>query len=206
MKFPFFASFLIFCLWLSYEIHKHRNQEAKSRDAFWEKEAAANNTRRKSLDDLDYIRIPFDSLPMDTLKEDPVIMQCHETLHELSASPIVNLTGISNTDLKLTYGAPNIDLLSCYDQRYTLLARTLQDWAAALAGKDFPLEAVSVLEFAVSTHTDVSASYKLLSSLYQKQGCPEKIRDLIPIAESLNSGMKKHILSLLEEALSQAAN
>lgn len=206
MKFPFFASFLIFCLWLSYEIHKHRNQEAKSRDAFWEKEAAANNTRRKSLDDLDYIRIPFDSLPMDTLKEDPAIMQCHETLHELSASPIVNLTGISNTDLKLTYGAPNIDLLSCYDQRYTLLARTLQDWAAALAGKDFPLEAVSVLEFAVSTHTDVSASYKLLSSLYQKQGCPEKIRDLIPIAESLNSGMKKHILSLLEEALSQAAN
>ena len=206
MKFPFFASFLIFCLWLSYEIHKHRNQEAKSRDAFWEKEAAANNTRRKSLDDLDYIRIPFDSLPMDTLKEDPAIMQCHETLHGLSASPIVNLTGISNTDLKLTYGAPNIDLLSCYDQRYTLLARTLQDWAAALAGKDFPLEAVSVLEFAVSTHTDVSASYKLLSSLYQKQGCPEKIRDLIPIAESLNSGMKKHILSLLEEALSQAAN
>ena len=34
----------------------------------------------------------------------------------------------------------------------------------------------------------------------------EKIRDLIPIAESLNSGMKKHILSILEEALSQAAN
>ena len=143
---------------------------------------------------------------MDALKEDPVILQCHETLRELSASPIVNLTGISNTDLKLTYGAPNIDLLSCYDQRYTLLARTLQDWAAALAGKDFPLEAVAVLEFAVSTHTDVSASYKLLSSLYLKQGCPEKIRDLIPVAESLNSGMKKHILSILEEALSQAAN
>ena len=206
MKFPFFASFLIFCLWLSYEIHKHRNQEAKNRDAFWEKEAAANNTRRKSLDHLDYIKIPFDALPMDALKEDPVILQCHETLRELSASPIVNLTGISNTDLKLTYGAPNIDLLSCYDQRYTLLARTLQNWAAALAGKDFPLEAVAVLEFAVSTHTDVSASYKLLSSLYLKQGCPEKIRDLIPVAESLNSGMKKHILSILEEALSQAAN
>mgnify|MGYP004657648237 FL=1 len=206
MKFPFFASFLIFCLWLSYEIHKHRNQEAKNRDAFWEKEAVANNTRRKSLDHLDYIKIPFDALPMDTLKEDPVILQCHKTLQELSASPIVNLTGISNTDLKLTYGAPNIDLLSCYDQRYTLLARTLQDWAAALAGKDFPLEAIAVLEFAVSTHTDVSASYKLLSSLYLKQGCPEKIRDLIPVAESLNSGMKKHILSILEEALSQAAN
>ena len=206
MKFPFFASFLIFCLWLSYEIHKHRNQEAKNRDAFWEKEAVANNTRRKSLDHLDYIKIPFDALPMDALKEDPVILQCHETLRELSASPIVNLTGIGNTDLKLTYGAPNIDLLSCYDQRYTLLARTLQDWAAALAGKDFPLEAIAVLEFAVSTHTDVSASYKLLSSLYLKQGCPEKIRDLIPVAESLNSGMKKHILSILEEALSQAAN
>ena len=75
MKISFFASFIIFCLWLGYEIHKHRNLEAKANEDFWEKEAAANATRRKSLDSLNYIKIPFESLPMDTLPDDPKVSE-----------------------------------------------------------------------------------------------------------------------------------
>ena len=108
MKFPFFASFIVFCLWLTYEIHKSRRKEEQSAEAFWAREAEANRTRRRPLDDLSYITIPFDTLPMDTMKDDPEIADCHDTLHSLSEGPIVNLTGISNTDLKLMYGAPNI--------------------------------------------------------------------------------------------------
>ena len=44
MKISFFASFIIFCLWLGYEIHKHRNLEAKANEDFWEKEAADNES------------------------------------------------------------------------------------------------------------------------------------------------------------------
>ncbi|MBO5056752.1 MAG: hypothetical protein J6C64_10435 [Lachnospiraceae bacterium] len=203
MKFPFFASFIVFCIWLSFEIRKHRRIQEKASDSFWEKEAAANNTRRKPLDDLNYIHIPFDSLPMDVLKEDPGVAQCHETLYTLSKDPIVNLTGISNTDLKLKYGAPNIDLLSCYDQRYTTLARTLQTWANILYENGFVSEACTVLEFAVETHTDVSSSYKLLSSIYRQNGQIDKIRSLIPIASQLNSVLSGHIVASLEEAIKQ---
>ena len=201
MKFTFFASFIVFCIWLGYEIHKHRNKQAKVDKDFWEKETAANNTRRKSLDNLDYIRIPFDSLPMETMKDDPVIADYHKTLRELSASPIVNFTGISNTDLKLMYGAPNIDLLSRYDQCYTTLVRILQDWAMLLAENDYSEDACRILEFAVSTGTDISASYKLLVKLYNRLGTPEKINSLLPIAEGLNSGMKNHILTFLQEKI-----
>ncbi len=42
MKFPIFASFIIFCIWLGYELHKRRNMDEKSNQSFWEKEAAAN--------------------------------------------------------------------------------------------------------------------------------------------------------------------
>ena len=199
MKFPFFASFIVFCILLSYEIRKHRNLEAKAEESFWEKEAAANNTRRKSLDDLDYITIPFDSLPMDTLNDDPAVKEYHETLHTISEGPIVNFTGISNTDLKLKYGAPNIDLLSLYDQRYTTLARTLQSWSQILYDNSRIHEAQTVLEFAVNTRTDISASYKLLSKIYQETGQSEKIKNLIPIAEGLNSPLAKHIAASLRE-------
>ena len=41
-------------------------------------------------------------------------------------------------DLKLEYGTANINDLSQYDQNYTLLVRTLQKWAEALAAADHP--------------------------------------------------------------------
>ena len=201
MKFPFFASFIVFCIWLGYELHKQRNKEEKLNQEFWEKEARANSTRRKSLESLDYIKIPFETLPMDIMKDDPMIADYHDTLKSLSEKPIVNFTGISNTDLKLMYGAPNIDLLSQYDQSYTLLVRTLQSWAEALYDKGYVNETCTVLEFAISTHTDISSSYKLLASIYKEKGQPEKIRELIPIAESLNSSLSGHIVSTLSHIL-----
>ena len=197
MKFPFFASFIVFCLWLAYTLHKQRNKEEKANREFWEREAKANSTRRKSLDNLEYVKIPFESLPMAILKDDPVIAEYHETLQQLSKSPIVNFTGISNTDLKLMYGAPNIDLLSRYDQSYTLLVRTLQDWAEALYEKGYVDEACLILEFAISTRTDISSSYKLLASIYKEKGQPEKVQALIPIAQKLNSSLSGHIVSTL---------
>lgn len=199
MKFPFFASFIVFCLWLGYEIHKSRNKAEQDSYDFWEKEAQANNTRKKSLDNLDYIKIPFDSLPTTVCGEDPVIMEYWETLKVLSENPIVNFTGISNTDLKLMYGAPNIDLLSRYDQNYTILVRTLQKLAQTLYDKQYLTEACQILEFAVSVRTDITGSYKLLASIYQQKGQPEKILDLIPIAEGLNTSLSKRIVSMLEE-------
>ena len=200
MKFPFFASFIVFCIWLGYEIKKHRRLEEKSMDEFWKREAAANNTRRKPLDDLEYIQIPFDRLPMDVLADDPQVKEYHETLTSLSDNPIVNFSGISNTDLKLQYGAPNIAVLTLYDQRYTVLARTLQELATALYEKGYIAEARTILEFAVSTRTDVSASYKLLITIYKELGQTEKIPDLLPVAQSLNSGLKNLIIRMIEEA------
>ena len=58
-------------------------------------------------------------------------------------------------------------------------------------------EAKTVLEFAIETKTDVSASYKLLAEIYQETGEKGKIRNLIPVAEGLNSALSAHIVSFL---------
>lgn len=200
MKIPFFASFIVFCAWLTYEIAKHNRLDAADRKAFWAKERRANNTERKSLENLPYITIPFDDLPVHALESDERIAEYLETLRFISNSPIVNFTGISNTDLKLLYGAPNIDLLTRYDQNYTVLARTLNQWAARLYENGCRKEALSVLEFAVSTRTDVSGTYKLLCKIYREDNTPEKIQALYPIVESLNSVMKNPIVRILQES------
>lgn len=200
MKFTFFASFIVFIVWLSYEISKHNRIDAVPFDEFWAKEHAANRTKKQPLDNLEYITIPFDALPMHILPDDEQISEYKETLEFLSGSPIVNFTGISNTDLKLKYGAPNLELLSRYDQNYTVLARTLNKWAARLYEKGYTKEAREILEFAISTKTDVSGSYKLLCQIYKEENTPEKIKELYPIAEATNSAMTKTIVRILQES------
>ncbi|MDD6810437.1 MAG: hypothetical protein PUD93_01015 [Lachnospiraceae bacterium] len=200
MKFPFFASFILFIIWLTYELAKHKRIDAKIEQNFWEKERLANNTRRQSLENLDYITIPYDRLPMELLPDDEKVTEYKNTIKSLGDSPIVNFTGITNTDLKLEYGAPNIDLLTRYDQNYTVLVRTLQQWASYLYDRGYSVEAKEILEFAISTKSDVSGSYKLLCKIYREENTPEKIRALYPIAENLNSVMKNTIVRILQEA------
>ena len=200
MKFPFFASFIVFIIWLTYELAKHNRLDAAADRAFWDKEHRANRTGKKSLEDLAYITIPYERLPMDILPEDEYISEYMDTIQTLHDSKIVNFTGISNTDLKLKYGAPNIDLLTRYDQNYTILVRTLNQWASHLYQKGYPKEAREILEFAVSTGTDISGSYKLLCKIYKEENTPEKIKALYPVAESLNSAMKNAIVRILQEA------
>ena len=201
MKYPIFASVVVFCLWLMFDLHRLRNKEAKKYQNFIDRENEANSTRRKSLDDLQYITIPFNELPMDTLNDDPKVNEYHQTLRDLSANPIVNLTGFTNTDLKLQYGAPNIDLLTNYDQAYTLLARTLASWGQVLFDNGYYNEAKSVLKYAVSTKTDVSSTYVLLSKIYKSEGNEDEIRNLIEEASSLKSLSRNTIVRKLEALL-----
>lgn len=201
MKYPIFASVVVFCLWLMFDLHRLRNKEAKKYQNFIDRENEANSTRRKSLDDLQYITIPFNELPMDTLNDDPKVNEYHQTLRDLSANSIVNLTGFTNTDLKLQYGAPNIDLLTNYDQAYTLLARTLASWGQILFDNGYYNEAKSVLKYAVSTKTDVSSTYILLSKIYKSEGNEDEIRNLIEEASSLKSLSRNTIVRKLEALL-----
>lgn len=214
MKFPIFASFVIFVIWLTYELTKHRRKEEKFTKSYWEIERQANSTRRKSLDDLAYITIPEgflslsltlpDKNSLSESEENADLLNLHdnlETLHALSSQKIVNFTGLSNTELKLLYGAPNIPLLMEYDQNYTILARTLQNLADLYLKSGQQQEAVAFMEFAVSTHTDISKTYRCLSDIYRTNGEQEKIQALLDTAKELKSATQKSILRSLEETL-----
>ena len=191
------ATALIVSLIVFWATRGTQDKYAQAEADFWEKERAANSVRRKPLDDLDYLTIPMDELPVSLHTDNDTIASCIDTIGELSKSPVVNLTGISNTDLKLKYGAPNITLLTLYDQRYTLLASTLQKWANELMSLNETDAACTVLEYAVSTGTDVSGTYKSLASIYDSRGDKDSIRKLIPVAESLNTPLKDSIISSL---------
>lgn len=201
MKFPILASVLVLCGVIAFSTHRQKEAQAEQEAAFWEKEKKANSIRRKSLDNLEYITIPIDTFPMDKYNDNIRIAEFIETIKSLADKPIVNLTGISNTDLKLEYGAPNIDLLSLYDGRYTTLVSTLQRWAKQLYDLGDVEGAKILLEFAVSTKTDVSGSYRLLADIYKSQDNATEIQNLISIAQELNTPLKASIVEYLESCI-----
>lgn len=194
------SSFLIFCIIFFFALQRTKHIEKKVEEDFWERERQSNFTRKKSLDGLDYITIPEDIIQMQPTCMTEEIDSCLLDLHDLSTCKIVNLTGLTNTDLKLEYGTANITILSEYDFNYTNLVTALQKLAELLHEGGDDSHAIEVLEFAISTKTDVSKSYYLLAELYQAAGTPEKINFLIHQAESINSLMKTTIVQKLQAA------
>lgn len=199
MKFYILASLIIFCMVINHNVRKSRRIQADEEKRFWDRERLANQTRRKSLDGLDYIKIPLDRLPMHLLEDDEKVSEYHRIIQELSGQPIVNLTGFSNTDLKLEYGTANITALTEYDQNYTFLVSTLQQWADVLYQAGQINAAREILEFAVNTRTDVSRTYDLLADIYIRDGQKDRLPALIHTAEELNSLNREVILRHLKE-------
>ncbi len=200
MNLTFLASFIIFTLLLSRILKKQQRKKATEEASFWAREREANSVRRKSLDSLNYIQIPLDKLPMNILSDDERISEYQEIIQNLSSLKIVNLTGYTNTDLKLEYGTANITVLSEYDQNYTVLARTLQQWADALIDAGYVYEARVLMEFAISTGTDISRTYYKLADIYSSRGDNYQIEQLIENAQTLRSGNKNTIVRTLQEA------
>ena len=200
MNFPLLASLIVFLLVLGRALRKNTKNMEQEQQAFWQKERAANSVRKKPLDDLDYLTIPLEQLPTKAHLEDSVVQECVDNLSTLSQCKIVNFTGISNTDLKLTYGTANITVLTEYDQSYTLLVTTLQKWADRLYDLGDIASAGDILEYAVSIHSDVTKTYLMLADIYNQQGSVHRISELIAAAEKLTTPSGRIIIRKLQEA------
>ncbi|MBE5870910.1 MAG: hypothetical protein E7294_06595 [Lachnospiraceae bacterium] len=199
MKFPFFASFIVLIIWLKYEIGKADRLKAKASDSFWDKEMQANNVRKKSLDNLHYVEIPYDLIPRDLLTEYEAMRDSLAMIDALSGKKIVNLNGITNTDLKLSYGTANITPLSEYDENYTKLITALYTIASLLYENGYAGQAVPLLEFGVMTGTDMSGYYRLLQKHYRSTKEPGKLDWLKSCAEKVEGMMKDSICRIVNE-------
>lgn len=198
MNFIILASSLIIACFVAIFTKKDKYTQETAEQNFWNKEHKSNFVRKKSLENLNYITIPEDLIALEPKNPTAQTLSYLHDLKDMSALTIVNLTGISNTDLKLTYGTANITVLSEYDAHYTQMVTTLQKLAESLVASKDNENAIRVLEFAISTGSDVSKSYYLLSDLYVQTGTPEKVHLLIQQAQGIQSMMKNSILQHLQ--------
>lgn len=187
---------IVFIVWINYEIHKNSKLSKEDTESFWNREKASNLIRRTDISNLDYITISTEQLPI-TDNSDSTINSYRDTILGLSGKKAINLSSFTNTELKLVYGTANINELTEYDNNYTILVSILHKWAERLYILGNIKEAISVLEYAVFCHTDVTKSYPLLAQLYKSANNSEEIQKLIDnIPTTLRHDQNKLILEL----------
>lgn len=189
--------FIIFIVVIQFRLRKNSRKHSDNDKAFWAREQEANATRRKNIEALPYITLP-DTLPLVD-SSDPEICRAQEALVQLKDKKILNLTGKSNTDLKMLYGAANLPLLTEYDDNFTALTRAVVDAGRLLIEKGFEQEGVAVLEFGISCQTDLTLNYTLLAAYYLRHNEPEKMSRLTETANRIESLSKPVILKKLAD-------
>lgn len=88
--------FILFIAVITFAIMRADSAQAKVTEEFWEKERKANSPLRGDTTDLCYITIPEKFFPLN-----------NDKINDLRDKTLVNLTGMTNTDLKLKYGILN---------------------------------------------------------------------------------------------------
>ena len=209
MKFPFFASFVIFIFVLQHNIRKGKKTNEQKEAEFWKHELSANDVRKRSLEDLIYI--PFHAKPfyplnlLDNtscpkfLSKNPEVKEILARFLFLEQQKIVNLTEYTNTDLKYKYGVANLPTLTEYDTNYNELITLLHNYGTILEKDGYETQALSVLEYAVSIGSDISGTYILCAKIYEKNQQWDKIQWLKKEAEKISTSRKDSIVRKLQE-------
>ena len=200
-KFPLILpSFLVFIAWLTYELKKNEKKNKEGLQKFLKTEAEANNTRKKDISNLDYVIFSLSALPEYKGDDDDILAQQKRLLF-FEGKQMLNLSAYSNTELKLMYGAANLDFLSTADVNFINFSRELFKYGQLLYEKESEEQALAVLEYGIDIKTDLSKHYALLVDIYVKNQQLDKLLLLKEKAQNIHTLMKDSIVNNLEDQI-----
>ena len=192
--------FIIFLAVVSFYRKRHDRLQQETSENFWEREQESNFVRRKDISGLPYINIPFEHFSIGAFS-DSQLSELESSIMALKDKKILNLTGQTNTDLKLLYGPANLATLTECDQNFTDMLQLFSEYVNLLIELNHLDAAIPVLEFCVEAGSDISSHYTTLADYYKNTNQPEKLQSLHEKATDLHSLMKTPILEKLDHLI-----
>lgn len=138
----FFIIFVIFIIIFNYAQRKSTGRQEEVEEQFWKREREANLTRKQDISQLPYIYLP------GTLISGNLRSEAEDKLLALDGRPMIDLTEYTNTDLKLKYGAANLNILNQYETDYIQMYEQLPIYIQELIDAGKSEEASMLLQFA----------------------------------------------------------
>lgn len=194
-----FGCTIILIVLLQFKIRKNASNKTETVQEFLQRDLEANTARKQDISGLAYQTADLSRLPdiSGVPDADGEIAAVLAKLKRLDGKQFLNLSGISNTDLKLTYGAANFPFLSQCDANFTAFMRGLYELGMRLNEAGASDAAIPVLEYAVESGTDVGSTYRLLGSLYADRGDNAALTALCSKAEALPETIRDSVRTFL---------
>ena len=198
--------FIIILVIIQLYLKKSNKSQENTLKQFWEREQKANATRKKDISNLHYIKWD-DSLPTtesssslsDIVNNNTDASAAYDTIMSLKDKQMINLSEYSNTELKLQYGVANLEVLTEYEDNYTLLIKNLSILGHILKEHDDITDATSYLEYGVRIGSDIRSSYADLKNIYSNLNDESKLNKLKQYATLIKSVNKDLIVNMLDE-------
>lgn len=190
---PFFIIFVAFLIILSVQIHRTNRAQEEIERQFWEKENKANAVRKQDISGLDYLTLDPELIPgnLNTPAE--------KALQSMVGVKMLNLTAYTNTDLKMKYGAANLDALSQFEETYVAMISQIVIYSRQLTEAKDTDSARKLLEFAVRCKDDSHTIYLPLANMYKDAGDTAALDRLIESAETLQTIASPALVTELKE-------
>lgn len=203
---PIFTIFLLLILALSIRYRMLDKKQSDAQEDYTRREIEANSTIRRDIDlnNLNYITIPMDKFPSESNGNEE-LSQALTALHALSKQRILNLTKMTNTDLKLEYGRNHLDEMEQIGENYNQLTILLVQIAEILYNNNDYNGAIKILEYGISTGTDVNKNYLLLADCYTILGKSRQLNTLREQVEQSDLTLRTSILKHIDESLESTA-
>ena len=151
--FVFLAIFIVFLLYINFLMHKNKRAQENLEKQFWDRERSANFTRKKDISNLNYLIITEDKIPQNLTTD------AKKSLETLCGQKMLNLSSMSNTDLKLEYGVANLDELSACDDRFSTFERNAAIYAQELSDAGYTAGICSFLSCRQQQHLHTAGSH-----------------------------------------------
>ena len=199
---------IAFIVWLqiSFAMGKKKSGSKKIEDILNE-ESAANFARRRPLPDDFYFVPDISDLSVKKYADDDKskVAAKQARVLKLANSKMIRLPKpMTNKEIKMEYGAANLETVTNGEEVYQMFLEALQGWATALSDIGDEGNAKKVLEKAIDFGCDSSRCFIALAELYSKDRNKKAMDKLIMRLESdefisLNDAIKNKTIAEIKK-------
>lgn len=204
MGFPaIFALFTIIAILFNYRLKKISKEEAKLRDAYWEKERESLIVRKKQFEEQDFIRADIRSLSFPSIEftgyEAKQYQSSIDKIKALAGKDMMNFSDLTNTEIRLRFGTANQTVIAANESNYGTFLKALFDYGHLLESVGEKEEAQKAYEICIAMKSEYSRHYTALALLYHEQQNREALHTLYETASLVDQKAHTNIVRKLDE-------
>lgn len=212
-----FLLFLMFAFWLQIRVKKASKGRYKDIDQFIDDERKANAVRKVDIDETYFLKIDKQRLPVRAYDENDrqqteLFRLQEKALYHASQKMIKFENPMSNNDIKMAFGAANLEVVTGYEEQFNRYVSALLAWAQALMSADenvqnntrYKEDAKQILKHSIDIKSDYTKSFTLLAELYAGDNDKESLVQLLRfVSEAQYLQRKDKIVQDLQDLINK---